>query len=227
MQAITRLNANDPVVWNDMNNKFGEIEGRDNKLQQQINVLKEHGFWSNAKLASGSAYDLQHGEWFGTLTNSPESYTCFYKVYVGDNANYKYIECHSWVTSNSYRNKCIGGAWQFWEKIPTTTKTSFSCTAKVGYAIVSQNCYTLNGMAYINVAIKKTDGTVFEAQQHALFTTPYYSASFPYPITAVFTNGPLVGGFAYNGAVWTEGGCYITLTSNTPTQITIHAEVPL
>ena len=104
----------------EVRDEIGILVGAVNENTEKINVLKEHGFWSNAKLATGSVYDLQHGEWFGALTDSPESYTCFYKVYVGDNANYKYIECYNWITNKSYKNACIGGVWQPWEKTGTT-----------------------------------------------------------------------------------------------------------
>lgn len=48
-----------------------------------------------------------------------------------------------------------------WEKMATTTKTSFSLGAGAGYMIISQNCYIQNGQTYINVLIKKIDGSAF------------------------------------------------------------------
>ena len=41
MQPITRINANDPVIFSDMNLRFNEIEARDNEQQEQINVLNK------------------------------------------------------------------------------------------------------------------------------------------------------------------------------------------
>ena len=39
MQALTKLNPTDPVRFDSMNAILGEIEGRDNELAKQLNVL--------------------------------------------------------------------------------------------------------------------------------------------------------------------------------------------
>lgn len=44
MQPITRINANDPVIFSEMNLRFNEIEARDNEQQEQINVLSANTF---------------------------------------------------------------------------------------------------------------------------------------------------------------------------------------
>lgn len=41
MQAITRLSATDPVLWSRMNDRFTEIEARDNENADKINVLND------------------------------------------------------------------------------------------------------------------------------------------------------------------------------------------
>lgn len=107
-----------------------------------------------------------------------------------------------------------------------TTKTSFLCTAKTGYTIENQDCYTLNGIAYINIDVAKTDGTVFEAQQHGLFISPYFK-TYNIPITVIFTDGALVAPMMYNGGLWSDGGCYITMSSATAKKITINCEVKI
>lgn len=205
---VTAIEENTNKI-NVLNNERGYLNS---KLVSNLDTTKDNGkyvFW-------GNLFGITDGVWYVDVTKDSRGYDSLTQT----------AKC-VYPKAIRIERDCLNGAWQPWQQIATTTKTSFSCSAKTGYTIVSQNCYTLNGMAYINIAIKKVDGSVFDSVQHALFTSPYYSTSLHYPINAVFTNGPLVGGFAYNGAIWTDGGCYITLTGNTATQINIHAEVPL
>lgn len=69
-----------------------------------------------------------------------------------------------------------------WEKIATTTKTSFLCTAKEGFTIVAQDCFVQNNRAYIHLLVKKTNNTVFDTGTHDIVVNPKppsmrYSAS--------------------------------------------------
>lgn len=217
-----------------MNGKFNELLKNDIELDKQINVLNnDRGYLTTKRLDTDANDFVDNGKYTGRGKNFPDD--DFWNIDVTKH-NDSFITqiAVKFASSNGFESEqCVKfrskmlGVWQPWEKIATTVKTSFLCSAQPGYTIVEQNCYTLNGIAYINVAVKKNDGSVFESTQHHLFTSPYYSTSFYYPISVVFTSGPLVGGLFNNGAIWTDGGCYITLINTTATQINIHAEVPI
>lgn len=115
------------------------------------------------------------------------------------------------------RNSYYSGTklWTPWQQIETTTKTSFSCVPITGYTIVWQDCYVKNGIKYINLRIKKTDGTAFEAVQHAIFTTPY-ATTIKTPLTIIpYANTELtiLGTGVQNGVLWTGQTAYITPTT--------------
>ena len=104
-----------------------------------------------------------------------------------------------------------------WQQIATTTKTPFSCTASTGYTILWQDCYILNGRKYINVRIKKSDDTLFEAKQHAIFTTPYGTLN-RIPLTIMpygDTKFNMMSSTFQNGVLWYGKQVYITPTSAT------------
>lgn len=53
--------------------------------------------------------------------------------------------------------------WGAWQKVATTDKIDFLCTAYTGYTILEDKSYQQNGDYYIHVRFKKTDGTAFTA----------------------------------------------------------------
>ena len=140
---------------------------------------------------------------------------------------------------NEYRNKLLftvtnaiqysgfvdQGNFSGWQQVATTTKTPFVCTANTGYTIVNQDCYTQNGMAYINIAIKNADSTMFIGGQHQLFSCPYTPKNIiPFSITLGNADGylqqpPIIS----SGALWTNSNGYCTLNSNTAYYITVYA----
>lgn len=73
-------------------------------------------------------------------------------------------------------NTWNGSTWLGWQQIATTTKTSFLCTASSGYTIMSQNCYTKNDEFYINMRVKKTDGSAFNGEL-VVATKPFSTVS--------------------------------------------------
>ena len=104
-------------------------------------------------------------------------------------------------------------------------KQVFYCTANPGYTISKQDCFLLNGIAYYNVRVKKNDDTAFGIDQHNLFSCPYYNSTYPFPVLAAFSIGYLTSPVRYNGAIWIDSGCYITIADNIAKEIIIHAEV--
>lgn len=52
-------------------------------------------------------------------------------------------------------------------------KTPFTCIAEQGYSITSQNCYTKNGLHYVNVVVTKTDNSAFSTGYMMPFCLPF------------------------------------------------------
>lgn len=203
------------------------------ELQEQINDLNnDRGYLNtlgttfstaikNGKYIVASDTDCPDGSanstWLIDVTQMNDSYVlqeafCLYSP-IGN-------------TGKKYIRYTVNKVWQPWQPIATTTKTSFLCTAKPGCAITNQDCYVLNGIAYINIDVVKSDGTVFGVSQHGLFSSPYFKAC-NIPINAIFTDGSLVAPMMYNGGLWNDGGCYITISSATAKKITVKCEVTL
>lgn len=119
--------------------------------------------------------------------------------------------------STIWVNDIKNGVLQTWQQLATNTKTPFSCTASTGYTILWQDCYILNGRKYINVRIKKSDDTLFEAKQHAIFTTPYGTLN-RIPLTIMpygDTKFNMMSSTFQNGVLWYGKQVYITPTSAT------------
>ena len=119
-------------------------------------------------------------------------------------------------------------SWSAWQQIATTTKTPFSCTAGVGFAITAQDCFTMNGMAYINVRVKKIDNTSIGAGQHFLVSNPYvpinratvsYALFSDYNIESALLQTP----FSVNCSVW-DSNVYAVFGGNTAGSIQIFAQ---
>ena len=126
------------------------------------------------------------------------------------------IECTDLYSTKIYRSTKVNDAWQPWQPIATTTKTSFTCVPFSNtYTIVWQNCYVKNGIKYIHLRIKKTDNTVFEAVQHAIFTTPYPTTVIT-PMIVIPYGDVNLGGMGngnQNGVLWNNSNGYITPTT--------------
>ena len=106
--------------------------------------------------------------------------------------------------------------WMGWQQIATTTKTPFSCTASTGYEIVWQDCYTLNGVKYIHVRMKKINNSVFEVIQHFVFSVPFSSAKTITPLTIMpYLNASLttMGTTQASGVLWNDSHAYIAPTT--------------
>ena len=227
--AFTRFSTSEP--WDPASgarlNKLGD------ELQEQINVLSDdRGYLKtkslsfnlaikNGKYIMANDTDCPDGSanstWLIDVTQMNDSYVlqeafCLYSP-IGN-------------TGRKYYRYMVNNVWQPWIGFATTTKTSFLCTAKPGCAITNQDCYVLNGIAYINIDVVKSDGTVFGVSQHGLFSSPYFKA-YNIPINAIFTDGSLVAPMMYNGGLWNDGGCYITISSATAKKITVKCEVTL
>lgn len=66
-----------------------------------------------------------------------------------------------------------GVTWKDWYEIGTTSKTSVTITPKTGFTIVSNNCYTINNILYINCVVKATSGAIVANKSVVeIFTIP-------------------------------------------------------
>lgn len=232
--AFTRFATSEP--WDPASgerlNKLGD------ELQEQINVLSKKVYSSFGELGQGFSQNtpfttienaMANGSALIASTYMPDS-TNLYPSVSGTLIINKAVNNRTKLEFVPYTGGCYFGymdnGFKGWEQIATTTKTSFLCTAKPGCAITNQDCYVLNGIAYINIDVVKSDGTVFGVSQHGLFSSPYFKA-YNIPINAIFTDGVLVAPMMYNGGLWNDGGCYITISSATAKKITVKCEVTL
>lgn len=210
--AIKKLDRNQKLVG-------GETED----LRNKINVLNDYKYHPTITTPN----NLPSGKWYMRSPDNPTDDFYYIDCGISPASGYMYQRARYVFWNQSYDRVQIGGVWKAWQQIATTTKTSFLCTAASGMTITVQNCYTMNGMAYINATVKKTDGSVFGVAQHLLFTTPYYSKTARTPMSVIFADVVLVTPFTWNGGVWIDGGCYIVTSTATVKEITVHAEVPL
>lgn len=211
MQALTRLNPTDPVRFDGMNTILGEIEARDEDLLNKINVLSKDisSIGTTRKLKtyiSLKDLELTNESTFPEIAAAmPNNSSLEFSSYnplnwfpasvTGDRND---VEIKRYSGGVDYIKVKLSnvkiGVWHgyyteqtglVWEKIATTTKTSFLCTAQAGCTIVSQNCYTLNGEFCIELRIKKIDGSTFISGETVVAMLPLIPvAVYPCCVTA-------------------------------------------
>lgn len=84
-------------------------------------------------------------------------------------------------------------------------KTAFSVTPSTGHNINSSDCFTQNGMAYINLIITKTDGTDFASATYLNIGTLPHNPLKNFSACAV--------GLTVGSSPLSVGNCYLSATS--------------
>lgn len=125
MQPITRINANDPVIFSDMNLRFNEIEARDNEQQQEINALKgvillTHGADILASAADTSICPLGEIRTFRVFNSQTSPYAngdndFIYHVDVAA-SGYLFIKAIDVRSNRTFNNSLVAGIWTGWEE---------------------------------------------------------------------------------------------------------------
>ena len=140
MQPITRINANDPVIFSEMNLRFNEIEARDNEQQEQINVLN-----NNARFKTFLSLEEIGADITTPILDIGKLMPDLSKLYAGITASDASIypdvqgvlmitrlnewravcEFHSQWNGNMWLGGIIIGSntWTGWYEIPTTVQT--------------------------------------------------------------------------------------------------------
>ena len=122
------------------------------------------------------------------------------------------------VTGTKWRRVCSNGVWIPWQQIATTTKTVFSCTASTGYEIATQYNYTFNGEFFVNVQVKKADGSSFGVGEYSIFTLPFNAltlsigATMSYKTMWVQSSATYVSSNACRACVSIEGYTMLFIT---------------
>lgn len=90
------------------------------------------------------------------------------------------------------------GVWSPWQQIATTEKVSFSPTPLTGFTVLNNASYIQNGIAHINLKVKKDSG-YFDTTTTAMCTLPFASKIPDSPFTSVFgEHGVSYKEIAYN-----------------------------
>lgn len=196
----------------------------DGTARKQINVLNnDRGYVTTKNISSLDLNTItENGKYWGnSMSNMPPSIspglTCVVDVTRID-GNLWHVRHVLRCDAGIFERWKSGEKWRPWEQIATTIKTSFLCTANSGYKIDSQNCYKINDISYIRLAISKTDGSVFSVGSHiSVATLPFSSGNTPLSFS-----GASNGFWSAIGSVLVSGTSLVTTisTSNT-TQILI------
>lgn len=164
-------------------NLQSEIETRgntDTELERQINVLSTDRGYKDTKLVPNNTD-------FNTITDNGIYWANAWvhkniptlqdgtrlngviNVYFADSTVYQFFHSNK---GKWFREK-NAEEWTEWQQVATTTKTDILVAPNTGYTITFNKSCKINNIAYINVRVKKTDGSEFiSGAQVTPFTLP-------------------------------------------------------
>lgn len=172
-------------------NLQSEIETRgntDTELERQINVLSNEKMDKNKDNITEKGLTIDNWLTIDGDTGGKSNFLC--NLYNDNDGNYRYVNSHGGGSGAGFRTSIFDRKPKFIYStdiaatkdeianiveidLATTDKTDILVTPNTGYTITFNNSCKINNIAYINVRVKKTDGSEFiSGAQVTPFTLP-------------------------------------------------------